>query len=277
VNRLASIGGFLLLTTAAVTLAADTDDLPDAPPPSVASLSTPSLSTTAASPAKESPSTDQPTGLRLALPPIANPLSAVRVQKRLFGVLPNYRADQETADYKPLKIWEKFKIAERDTFDWPNFPLMAGFAMQTQVAQNGFHGKAFGRNFAEYYARSFGDALVGNFITEAIIPSLLHEDPRFFRSGVGSIWRRTYKAARQVLVTRTENGHSQFNFSEVLGNSIVVAITSSYYPDSRRLLPGAERVGLSIGNDVISNLMTEFWPDVKRKMQPMLQRFHFGN
>jgi hypothetical protein len=207
-------------------------------------------------------------------------LNAIHVEKRLFGVLPNYRADQETADYKPLQVWEKFKIAEKDTFDWPNFPLMAGFAMQTQVAQNGWHGKAFGRTFAEYYARSFGDAFIGNFITEAAMPSLLHEDPRFFRSGVGSVWRRAYKAARQVLVTRTENGGQTFNYSEVVGNSIVVAITSAYYPDSRRLGPASERVGLAIGNDVVSNLLTEFWPDVKRKLQPKLQplinRLHGG-
>jgi hypothetical protein len=212
--------------------------------------------------------------MKLALPPVGNPLAAARIEKRVFGVIPNYRADQETAEYKPLKTWEKFKIAERDTFDWPNFPLLAGFALQTQIAEKGWHGTAMGKNFAEYYARSFADGLIGNFITEAAMPSLLHEDPRFFRSGQGTILRRVYKAARQVVVTRNENGRKQFNFSEILGNSAVVGITSTYYPDSRRLGPAAERVGLMIGNDVMSNLMTEFWPDIKRKIQPMLHRHH---
>jgi hypothetical protein len=275
--RIAALGGFIFVNVIGGICSAAGGDVPDALPPAVASLSAAPTSTPTPAQAPAAATVDPVPGFRLTLPPIANPLAAIKVEKRLFGVLPNYRADQETADYKPLKMWEKFKIAERDTFDWPNFPLMIGFAMQTQVAQNGFHGKAFGRSFAEYYARSFGDAFIGNFITEAVMPSLLHEDPRFFRSGTGSVWRRAFKAARQVVVTRSENGGRTFNFSEILGNSAVVAITSSYYPDSRRLLPGAERVGLAVGNDVISNLMTEFWPDVKRRIQPMIQRFHFGN
>ena len=104
------------------------------------------------------------------------------------------------------------------------------------------------------------------------MPSLLHEDPRFFRSGIGPVWKRAYKAARQVVVTRKENGHESFNFSEVLGNAAVVAVTSIYYPDSRRLGPGATRIGLQVGNDVVSNLLTEFWPDVRRHLQPFLHR-----
>lgn len=211
-------------------------------------------------------------GVKILLPPVANPLAIARIDKRMFGVIPNHRAEQEMAEYKPLKTWEKFKLAERDTFDWPNFPLMAAFALQTQISQKGWHGAGMGRSFAEYYARSFADALIGNYVTEALVPSLLHEDPRFFRSGVGPAWKRAYKAARQVVVTRTENGHERFNFSEVLGNTAVVAVTSIYYPDSRRLGPGAKRVGLQIGNDVISNLLTEFWPDVRRHLEPRLHR-----
>ena len=266
-NRFVLVSGGILLVAAAAGLASDDTNPPPTPPPSTVASDSPATP----------PSADADVGLRLPLPPISNPLGAARVERRVFGVIPNHRADQETADYKPLKTWEKFKIAERDTFDWPNFPLLAGFALQTQIAQSGWHGRAMGKNFAEYYARSFADGMIGNFITEAMIPSLLHEDPRFFRSGVGSVWKRTYKAARQVMVTRTENGGSRFNFSEVLGNSAVVAVTSAYYPDSRRLGPAAERVGLQIGNDVISNLMTEFWPDIKRKLQPMLHRHNPSN
>lgn len=212
-------------------------------------------------------------GIKFLFPPVAKPLASVaRLDKRMFGIIPNHRAEQETPDYKPLRTWEKFKLAERDTFDWTNFPLMAGFAMQTLIAEKGLHSTALGRNFAKYYARSFADGMIGNYLTEALMPTLFHEDPRFFRCGVGPVWKRAFKAARQVVVTRNENGHATFNFSEVVGNSAVVAMTSLYYPDSRRLSPGATRVGLQIGNDVISNLLTEFWPDVRRHFQPLLYR-----
>ena len=244
--------GLVLATTISLNGQSLNGVAPDPPPAPLA---------TAAAPEEARPPGDD--AVKVLLPPGAKPL---RIDKRLFGVIPNHRAEQASAEYKPLKTWEKFKLAERDTFDWPNFPLMAGFALQTQIAEKGWHGKAVGRNFAEYYARTFGDALIGNYVTEALVPSLLHEDPRFFRLGVGPVWKRAYKAARQVLVTRKEDGREGFNFSEVLGNTAVVAATSLYYPDARRLRPASTRVGLQIGNDVISNLLTEFWPDVKRQM-----------
>lgn len=211
-------------------------------------------------------------GVKLLMPPTANPLSAVRVEKRLFGAVPNYRAADEPEVYKPLTVSQKFKIAERDTFDWPNLFLMAGFAMQTQIAEKGWHQAGFGRNFGEYYGRTFGDALIGNYVTEAVMPTLFHEDPRFFRSGIGTVWNRAYRAARQVAVTRSTDGHLRFNCSEFFGNATVVAATSLYYPGERRLAPSAERLGMVIGNDMMSNLLTEFWPDVKRALLPLVHR-----
>ena len=258
-NRLVpAIGIALLTTTLAICQSTPRQPVDEGP-----EIPAPILATAAATSGDE--------GLKLLLPPVPNPLGSVgRIDKRIFGIIPNHRAEQETSDYKPLQTWQKFKIAERDTFDWPNFPLMAGFALQTQIAERGWHGTAVGRNFAQYYARSFADALIGNYVTEALMPTLFHEDPRFFRSGVGPVWKRTFKAARQIVVTRKEDGRQGFNISEIAGNSAVVALTSIYYPDSRRLGPAAARVGLQVGNDVISNLLTEFWPDVKRHLQPLL-------
>src|SRR5579883_625366 len=196
-------------------------------------------------PSPSDPANASEPGVKILLPPAANPLSAVRVDKRLFGVVPNYRATDASTEYKPLTSLEKFKLAERDTFDWPNYFLMAGFAMQTQIAEKGWHQSGFGRNFGEYYARTFGDALIGNYVTEAVMPTLLHEDPRFFRSGIGPLWKRAFYAARQVAVTRTTDGHHRLNCSEFLGNTAVVAATSLYYPGERRLGPSAERVAMA--------------------------------
>jgi hypothetical protein len=219
--------------------------------------------------AADAASAEEPAaGTAIAAPRIVpNTLPILPVQKRLFGVIPNYRADQDSPDYHPLTVWEKFKIAEKDSFDWPNYFMTAGFAMQTQMAVSGMHGRAMGRTFAGYYARSFADQLIGSYITEAAMPALLHEDPRFFRSGTGTLTRRSWRAVRQVLVTRTQNGKERFNFSEILGNSAVTAVTSLYYPDNRKLSAGAERVALQLGNDAISNMLTEFWPDIRRRAQ----------
>jgi hypothetical protein len=189
------------------------------------------------------------------------------VSKRLFGIIPNYRADQAHDTYKPLTTAEKYRIARSDSFDWPNYFLLAGFALQSQVAAGGFSHNGGFTGFTQYYARAFGDQIIGSYVTEAILPSLLHEDPRFFRLGSGTLWHRTTYAASRILVTRADSGKTRLYVSELAGNAAVVAITSSYYPDSRSPAASAERFGMALGNDAISNLMTEFWPDIKRRLR----------
>jgi hypothetical protein len=188
------------------------------------------------------------------------------IDKRLFGVIPNYRAEQIQAVYKPISTHDKFLIARGDSFDWPNYFLLAGYALQSQVASKGFRDNGGITGFGEYYARAMADQVIGSYFTEAILPSLLHEDPRFFRLGAGSLWRRACYATSRVFVTRLDNGGARFNISEVLGNMGVAAVATLYYPDSQTAGSAAERYGLLLGNDAISNLLTEFWPDVKRRL-----------
>lgn len=210
-----------------------------------------------------------PDGSEVAeIAPIEAPQDAAEpVSKRLFGIIPNYRADQAQDIYKPLTSREKYRIARSDSFDWPNYFLLAGFALQSQVAAGGFSHNGGFTGFTQYYARAFGDQIIGSYVTEAILPSLLHEDPRYFRLGAGTFWRRVYYASSRILVTRADSGKPRFYVSEIAGNAAVVAITSSYYPDSRSPSEAAERFGLALGNDAISNLMTEFWPDIKRRLR----------
>ena len=194
------------------------------------------------------------------------------VSTRLFGVIPNYRASEMLKTYKPLTTAEKYHMAFQDSFDWPNFFLLAGYAAQSQVAAGGFHHNGGLPVFGEYYARGFSDQIIGSYVTDAIMPSLLHEDPRYFRLGAGTFWRRTYYAASRIFVTRLDNGKSGFNITEIAGNIGVVAVTTLYYPDSQSPANGAERFGMQIGNDAISNILTEFWPDIKHRLRPLQHR-----
>ncbi len=75
------------------------------------------------------------------------------VSNRLFGVIPNYRASEMLETYKPLTTAEKYHMAFQDSFDWPNFFLLAGYAAQSQVAAGGFHHNGGLPGFGEYYAR----------------------------------------------------------------------------------------------------------------------------
>ncbi len=191
------------------------------------------------------------------------------VSTRLFGVIPNYRASDMLETYKPLTTAEKYHMAFQDSFDWPNFFLLAGYAAQSQVAAGGFHHNGGLPVFGEYYARGFSDQIIGSYVTDAIMPTLLHEDPRCFRMGTGSFGRRIYYAASRIFVTRLDNGKSRFNITEVAGNMGIDAITTWYYPESQTAAKGAERFGMQLGNDAISNILTEFWPDIKHRLRPL--------
>jgi hypothetical protein len=185
--------------------------------------------------------------------------------KRVLGVLPNYRTANETAIYTPITAQQKLIIGAKDSFDYPLVMLagvIAGFGQLTN--QN----PSFGQGLAGYGRRlgtSYADQAIGNMMTEAMYPSLLHEDPRYFRRGHGSIGSRTWYALTRVMVTRTDSGGRRFNFSEWMGNATAVAISNSYYPDNRTAAANASKLCQQVGTDALSQVLKEFWPDIKQK------------
>ena len=122
------------------------------------------------------------------------------------------------------------------------------------------------KGYAKRYVAGVADQDIGNFMTEAIMPSLLHEDPRYFRKGHGRFIVRLGYAASRVLVTRTDSGGSRFNFSEFSGNGGVALLGNLYYPDAHGGAATLQRMFTQIGTDSISGVLKEFWPDVKRKI-----------
>ena len=103
-------------------------------------------------------------------------------------------------------------------------------------------------------------------MTESIFPSLLHEDPRYFRRGTGTVKSRTWYALSRIFVTRTDAGGRRFNFSEVLGNATGVAVSNLYYSDTRTVGDNLERLTTQLATDAASQVLKEFWPDIKRKL-----------
>ena len=102
-------------------------------------------------------------------------------------------------------------------------------------------------------------------MTEAIYPVMFHQDPRYFRRGTGSTWVRLASAAGQIFWTHTDSDHTQFDFSEIIGNSTAVAISTAYYPDNRTATNAVSKLGVQLGVDMASNFLKEFWPDINRK------------
>jgi len=187
--------------------------------------------------------------------------------KRAYGILPNYRTVNGTAAVEPLTVRRKFWIAAKDSFDYPIYFISAAFAGISQIENTN---PSFGQGIKGYamrYAAGYGDQMIGNMMTEGVFPSLLHEDMRYYRRGTGGKLGRTFYALTRILVTRTDAGGTRFNYSEVVGNSVATAISNTYNPDTRNTEENLEKLGLQLGTDAISNVLKEFWPDVKHMLQ----------
>ena len=102
-------------------------------------------------------------------------------------------------------------------------------------------------------------------MTEAIFPTILHQDPRYFRRGRGSKLSRFGYSAGQIFLTHNDSGHTQFNYSEIAGNSTGVAISMAYYPENRDVGDAVSKFGSQLAVDMISNIAKEFWPDISHK------------
>lgn len=197
-----------------------------------------------------------------------NPEKKGTSNDRLFFTLPNFLTVENTGQVAPLTAGQKFKVVARSSFDYVVYPwygFLAGIS-QAQNSEAGYgQGTAgYGKRFGAYFA----DGTIENFMVGAVIPSLLRQDPRYFRSGKGGFWRRTGYTVSRMFVTRTDSGHEQFNFSEIAGSALSAGIsTYSYHPHEDRTLRNTASVwGAELGSDAITVLLREFWPDVRRKL-----------
>ena len=188
--------------------------------------------------------------------------------KRIFGIIPNHRSCRDSANYKPLTVKRKFKIGAQDSFDPGAIVLALTFAGVGQWRDaNPSFGQGAG-GFAKYFGAGYSDVILGNMMTEAIYPSMLRQDPRYFRRGTGSGWSRLGYAVSRIFVTQKDSGGREFNHSEVLGIFSAVAISNAYYPDGRDAAGNFSKVGIQMGLDAAGNILKEFAPDLQRKLLP---------
>jgi hypothetical protein len=185
---------------------------------------------------------------------------------RVFGVLPNYRTADSSLIGTVLSNRAKLDIAAKDSFDYPLVALAGALAGLGQLTNQQ---PSFGQGLKGYGHRlvtNYGDQAMGNMFTEGVFPVLLHEDPRYFRRGTGSVWSRAGYALTRVMVTHTDSGGMRFNTSEWLGNATAVAISNAYYPDTRTFSDNGLKLLQQVGTDAVSQVLKEFWPDIRRKM-----------
>jgi hypothetical protein len=215
-------------------------DLPDAPAPQQTDAATASSSTPPAELPKPAP---QP--------------------KRILGIMPNYRAVSAGVRPPPPTPREAFTVATKNSFDYSAFIfvgvtslLAEGTNAHPQIGKgvDGFWG---------YYWRGYLDKTDGNYMVDFVMPTIFHQDERYYAMGRGGILKRGVYAATRILITPDYHGRNSFNASEVLGRGVSQAISLSYYPSSDQTGGAfAQKYAYAMGRDALTNVFREFWPDI---------------
>lgn len=183
---------------------------------------------------------------------------------RILWTLPNYLTVENASSLPPLTAKQKFKLVAEGTFDPLEFAFLG---LEAGVNQASNTNPTFGQGLKGYgkrYALAFADNTIENFMTAAVFPSVLRQDPRYYQLGKGGFLHRVAYAGLRVLITRSDAGKTEFNFSEILGSGSAAAISNAYHPGPRTLGSSANVWGTQIGWDAVGFEMKEFWPDVHR-------------
>jgi hypothetical protein len=283
-NRIARAGGCLLATLFICALGLS-DDLLAQPPeqsPAPATSQTPAKSTsdpgTAPGQPVPAPSTSPAPSAapQTQTNPPSNPGtvstsptagSKAPKDDRIFWALPNLLTVENASSLPPLTTGQKFKTVAQGCFD----PVEVAFiGTQAGIDQADNANPTYRQGFIGYSRRfgtDYADAIIGNFGTGAIFPTLLHQDPRYYQMGSGSFIRRFTHAAIRVVITRGDSGKTQFNFSEFLGNGLAAGLSNAYHPGPHTLASSADVEGTQILLDAIGYELKEFWPDIHRFLQ----------
>jgi len=180
-------------------------------------------------------------------------------KQRILGILPNFYVSY-LPHAAPLTRKQKFKLALRVSTD-PLTYFTVGVTAGIEQAENDFsgYGPGFG-GYAKRYGATYGDRFTSTMLGAAVLPSLLHQDPRYFYKGTGSVVHRALYAISTVVICKGDNGHWQPNYSNVLGNLAAGGISSLYYPDSDRhdVQVTVDNIFIGIGTGAIGTLFQEF-------------------
>jgi hypothetical protein len=237
----------------------------DAPRPIVAPIqASPSLP--APSPQLEFDSNERPQSSSVATSLDANSLGSIadaKQSKRILWIFPNYRAVSADTQLPPLSVKNKFWLATQDSFDYSSF-ISAGMIAGVGQANNST--REFGqgaKGYGRYYWHAVADQAVGNYLTEAMVPAVTREDPRYYTLGHGGFFKRTGYAVSRLLITRTDSGHRTINISEIAGNGAGAGISDLYYPSRERTwTKTGQKWVTQIALDGVFNVVKEFWPDI---------------
>ena len=181
----------------------------------------------------------------------------IEEQQRIFGIIPNFYVAYDR-DAAPLTTKLKFQLALKTSADPVTIVgvgVLAGIYQAGDIPNYGQGMKGYGKRFGSIAADGLSDIMIGG----AILPSLLHQDPRYFYQGTGTNKSRTLHALSSPFICRGDNGRLQPNYSSVGGDLASAAISNAYYPASNRGAgPYFENFMIGTGERMVGNVIQEF-------------------
>jgi hypothetical protein len=178
---------------------------------------------------------------------------------RALGIFPVVEAPSTHENVAPLSAGQKFEFFIKPTFD-PSIVVIA--VVGTLFSATSTSQPSFGGGAAAYGQKTgaiAADYAANNLFAKALLPTLLHQDPRFFRKQDGSVVSRFMYGISRPFVTRTDDGHNALNTSYLGGVAMTVALSNAYFPERNRNAPdSAVRYGEIIVVSAAVNVIREF-------------------
>ena len=193
-------------------------------------------------------------------------------QQRVLGIIPNFYVVYDSKNAVPLTTKLKFKLAMRVSADPVSIAgvlFMAGIKQAANTPDYVQGAKGYGQRVGAISADSFSDILIGG----AVLPSLLHQDPRYFYQGTGTTKSRIRHALSSPFICRGDNGQLQPNYSSLGGDMASSALSNAYYSQTNRgtglvfenfAIGTVERMASGFAQEFILPRLT---PSVKRQHQ----------
>lgn len=184
----------------------------------------------------------------------------------MFGMIPDFENTNDTeANRHALTVRQKYILSLHQSFD-VSAHIGNAFQAALQQAANGQprYGQGWGA-YGERFAAAEGDQISASILIFGVLPSILHEDPRYFRQGRGNFFGRVWYAANRTFVTRKDDGLNRFNNSVIWGQLISCGISTSYYPPQDRSVGRVfSNWGVNLGGNSAYNVLSEYYPDIMR-------------
>lgn len=188
-------------------------------------------------------------------------------EEHILHIVPTVDITDPHYPVKPLTTGQKFQLFTKKAFDRFTF-IKAGASAGISQGLDSHSGYGQGaEGFGKRYGAAFAGGVHNEFFSGFALPSLLHQDPRYFRKGKGPAGPRIGYAMSRVVVTQGDDGSRQFNFSKVLGSLLSASLANAYYPDEDRTAGRTfARAGKHLAVSAGLNLLKEFGPQLRRKM-----------